>query len=134
MFVCDTLELRKRREATLKGTSYRPWKNTAESWMMPARLKGLQKDVVMLEQEHDDFFVKLSQLSADDQIYVQQFFNPPSTADNTQKNWKETPSTSWSFQGINLAAIGMSVFALAVLALLTAISIKYVRESYQRDD
>ena len=134
MFTCETLDLRKRREATLKGASYRPWRNTAESWMMPARLKGLQKDVVILEQEHDDFFVKLSELSADDQTYVLPFFKSPSTASSTPSTWKQAPSNSFSIQGINLAAIGMSVFALAVLTLLIAISIKYVRESYHRDD
>ncbi len=134
VFICDSIELRKRNSTTIKGTAYRPWTNTAENWMMPARLKDLRAQVVILEQEHDDFFVKLADLSPDDQTYVRQFFPPPPTTQATPDSEARHEVGAWSLGGFNFYALGMSVFALAVLTLLTAISIKYVRDSYQIDD
>jgi len=134
IFICDSIELRKRNPTTVKGTAYRPWMNTAENWMMPARLKGLRADVVVLEQEHDDFFVKLADLSPDDQTYVRQFFPAPKTTPNVTPTSRGSEAGAWSLGGLNFYALGMSVFALAVLAFLAAISVKYVRDSYQSDD
>lgn len=134
IFICDSIELRQRNTTTIKGTAYRPWTNTAENWMMPARLKDLRAQVVILEQEHDDFFVKLADLSPEDQTYVRQFFPAPSTTPETPDSNARNEVGVWSLGGFNFYALGMSVFALAVLTLLTAISIKYVRDSYQSDD
>lgn len=134
IFICDSIELRKRNPTTLKGTAYRPWNNKAESWMMPARLKDLRGEVVILEQEHDDFFVKLSELSPDDQTYVRQFFPAPQTTENVPKTSGSNETGAWSLGGLNFYALAMSVFALAVLTLLAAISVKYVRDSYQSDE
>lgn len=135
-FVCISLD-NKRPPSPLKNNKFRVWNYVTPSAQLIGRLAGYQSatGVVTLEQELELVAVNLVELSPTDQNFVADRF--PEAASKmsgptvTQSSEAEAPRLAGDY---TLGVIVYVIFGFAVLALVGAVSFKYVRDSFQEHD